>query len=264
MKKIFLILFSIIFLMSACGKSNEKKEVKYSELMNSKNTIISYLVKSNDEDSASIGKDSEVISYIVSKNGKYTIYEGGNTTLGEIIKKDDDDKLDYIKKQDKEYFEDEVEMSINAIKIDDNNDELIKSLQNFKYDKPKERDIQIELETDESGNNTKREFFNIASHGFKGDGGIDVGAKNAEELYDKDKKMANPKEYGYYFTNVVSPFDLYDKKLAGLSNIDDIEDNNDYDEPAYEDYKYLVTEVGSETEKFKIDQPDDKNVKVTD
>jgi hypothetical protein len=38
--------------------------------------------------------------------------------------------------------------------------------------------------------------------------------------------------------------EIYDKKIAGLSNIDLIEEDNDYDEPAYSDYEYLITEVG--------------------
>lgn len=263
-KSLLFILFSFIILLGGCGKATDSKEVKYSEIMNSKDNTISYLVENEKEDTSGIGKNSRIISYIVFNNGKRTVYEGGeDETLGNISKKDDDKKLEYIKKHDKKEFESDKKSSLNILK-DEKSNELAKELEDFKYDKPKERDLSIELKTDSSGNNTQKEFFNIARHGFLSDSSIDVNAIDVEEIYDTDKKISNPNEYGYYFTNVVSPTEIYDKKIAGLSNIDGVEDKNSYDEPAYEDYKYLVTEVGDKTEKFEMDQPDDENVKVKD
>ena len=95
----------------------------------------------------------------------------------------------------------------------------------------------------------------ILAHDFDDD------SKNG--IYRESKESANPKDYGFYFTDVVSPVEIYDTKVAGIGNIDYVEDDSSYDNydtVDYDNYKYLVTEVGDKTQKFKLDQPDDKGV----
>lgn len=88
--------------------------------------------------------------------------------------------------------------------------------------------------------------------------------ENREEKLDALLHPERHKDYGFYFTDVVSPVEIYDTKVAGINNINYVEDNSSYDNNDtvdYDNYKYLVTEVGDKTEKFKLDQPDDKSVK---
>lgn len=294
---LFILTLSFVFLLSACGSEpKEAKEVKYSGIMKDKKNTISYLVNNNSDENSGIGKDGEISKYIISENGKTVVYNDdssenpSHTNLGKMLKMSDDEKLDYIKKRDKESFEKEKSETLqtkkdrldnvqnyldNAKEKNDNKtieemngktakefytDQVksvtkdVKKISNIEYKEPLYNDLEIKVETDESGNNTKEEFLNVGSHGF------DVDSKNG--IYRNDKEAS--KGYGHYFSNVLSPMEIYDKKVSGLSNIDYIENNNDYSTPDYESYKYLVTEVGEKTEKFEMDQPDDDLVKERD
>ncbi|MFV5937976.1 hypothetical protein ACLIJS_07835 [Mammaliicoccus sciuri] len=287
MKKILTVITVMVFALAGCGKATDEKEVKFSDVMNDKKETISYVVTVNSDDSPSIGKNSDILQYIISKNGKITVYNSNDDNLGKLSKMSDDEKIKYIKKSDKKHFEDDKSTVLFALKdklkqaekdletdIENGNSEhtveesntttmrehytrkikilkkAIKKVESTNYKKPTSENLVIEVSTDETGNNTKKEFINVEPHGF------DAGD---EGKYIDSKKSANPKEYGEYFTNVVSPTEIYDKKVAGIGNIDYVEDDSSY--ANYNDYMYLVTEVGDKTEKFKLDQPDDKNVK---
>lgn len=293
MRKVLIFLVAFAFILASCGKVNEQEEVKYSEIFNDGKETISYLVKNSEEDSASLGKDSEVVKYIVSKKGKIAVYSDSNsedisnTKLGKVIKMKDKDKMDYIKNRDKEsfsknhkemlnFFNASIDEAKDGLKEDgdktEKEDEIegktpkeyyteeiktfteeAKKVKKMKYKEPSFEKLAIEVSTDETGNRTEEEFINIAAQGF------DDESKNG--IYRDSKESADPDNYGGYFTNPVSPKELYDTKIAGLSDIDYVEEDNDYSDPAYEDYTYLVTEVGDKTEKFKLDQPDDDSVK---
>lgn len=283
MKKILTAIIVMVFALAGCGKATNEKEVKFSDVMNDKKETISYVVTVNSDDSPSIGKNSDILQYIISKEGKVKVYNSNDDNLGKISKMSDDEKIKYIKKSDKKYFEDSKSTMLFGLKdklvqaekdlktsIENGNSEhtveesntttmrehytrKIKSLkksinkvENTNYKKPTSENLVIEVSTDETGNNTKEEFINIEPHGFAG---------GDEGKYIDSKKSANPKEYGEYFTNVVSPIEIYDTKVAGIGNIDYVDSDD------YSDYKYLVTEVGDKTEKFVLDQPDDKGVK---
>lgn len=287
MKKILTVIVVMVFALAGCGKATDEKEVKFSDVMNDKKETISYVVTVNSDDSPSIGKNSDILQYIISKNGKITVYNSNDDNLGKLTKMSDDEKIKYIKKSDKKHFEDDKSTSLSALKdklkdteknlktaIENGNSEntvaesntttmrehyennikslkkSIKKVENTNYKKPTSQNLVIEVSTDETGNNTKEEFINVEPHGFEG---VYSGK------YIDSKKSANPKEYGEYFTNVVSPTEIYDTKVAGIGNIDYVEDDSSY--VNYDDYMYLVTEVGDKTEKFNLDQPDDKNVK---
>lgn len=287
MKKILTVIIVMVFALAGCGKATDEKEVKFSDVMNDKKETISYVVTVNSDDSPSIGKNSDILQYIISKNGKITVYNSNDDNLGKLSKMSDDEKIKYIKKSDKKHFEDsksdilydlkhklkEAEKNLKtSIKYNNSDDPVpemggaterqhytkmikslkksIKKVENTNYKKPTSQNLVIEVSTDETGNNTKEEYINVEPHGFAGG---DSGK------YIDSKKSANPKEYGEYFTNVVSPTEIYDTKVAGIGNIDYVEDDSSY--VNYDDYMYLVTEVGDKTEKFNLDQPDDKNVK---
>ncbi|WP_323703294.1 hypothetical protein [Mammaliicoccus sp. Dog046] len=290
MKKIITVFSIFTIILAGCGKVNEQETVKYSDIFNDGKESISYVVKNSSDDSASLGKDSEIVKYIVSKDNKIAVYnddmseDSSNTTLGKIIKMKDNEKIDYIKNRDKESFSKVQTETLNNYKSNieddetvldrngDNNNEsddmtsnekikkhlnlykkIAKKVENTKYKEPSFEKLTIEASTDETGNSTEKEFINLAGHDF------DEDSKNG--IYRDSKEAANPDIYGSYFTNVVSPMELYDTKIAGLSDIDYTEEDNGYSEPAYEDYRYLVTEVGDKTEKFELDQPDDDSVK---
>ena len=264
--------------------------------MNDKKETISYIVKNNSEDSQGIGKDSPILKYIVSKDGKVAVYNDdnsenpSNTKLGKLLKMSDDGKVKFIKKRDKDSFNkskseltsrkmERVEEAEEGLEQEGDNDERIeemygktpkeyytkqiktftkeaKKIKNIEYKEPTFEKLVIEATTDESGNNTSKEFLNVAAHDFDDD------SKNG--IYRESKESANPQNYGFYFTDVVSPVEIYNTKVAGINNINYVEDNSSYDNNDtvdYDNYKYLVTEVGDKTEKFKLDQPDDKSVK---
>ncbi len=294
MKKILTVIGLLVFTLAGCGKATEEKEVKFSDVMNDKKETISYIVKNNSEDSPGIGKDSEILRYIISKDGKVAVFNDdnsenpSNTRLGKLLKMSDDEKIKFIKKRDKDSFNkskselaaekmERVKQAEKDLEQEGDSDERIeemngktpkefytkqiktftkdaKKIKNTKYKEPTFEKLVIEISTDETGNNTNKEFLNIASHDF------DEESKNG--VYRNSKESA--KNYGFYFTDVVSPIEIYDTKVAGINNIKYIEDNSSYDNydtVDYDNYKYLVTEVGDKTQKFKLDQPDDKGVK---
>ncbi|WP_239739937.1 hypothetical protein [Mammaliicoccus sp. P-M59] len=294
MKKILTVIGLLVVTLAGCGKATEEKEVKFSDVMNDKKETISYIVKNNSEDSPGIGKDSEILRYIISKNGKVAVFNDdnsenpSNTRLGKLLKMSDDEKIKFIKKRDKDSFNkskselaaekmERVKQAEKDLEQEGDSDERIeemngktpkefytkqiktftkdaKKIKNTKYKEPTFEKLVIEISTDETGNNTNKEFLNIASHDF------DEESKNG--VYRNSKESA--KNYGFYFTDVVSPIEIYDTKVAGINNIKYIEDNSSYDNydtVDYDNYKYLVTEVGDKTQKFKLDQPDDKGVK---
>lgn len=296
MKKILTVIIVMVFALSGCGKATDEKEVKFSDVMNDKKETISYIVKNNSEDSQGIGKDSPILKYIVSKDGKVAVYNDdnsenpSNTKLGKLLKMSDDGKVKFIKKRDKDSFNkskseltsrkmERVEEAEEGLEQEGDNDERIeemngktpkeyytkqiktftkeaKKIKNIEYKEPTFEKLVIEATTDESGNNTSKEFLNVAAHDFDDD------SKNG--IYRESKESANPQNYGFYFTDVVSPVEIYNTKVAGINNINYVEDNSSYDNNDtvdYDNYKYLVTEVGDKTEKFKLDQPDDKSVK---
>lgn len=294
MKKILTVIGLLVFTLAGCGKATEEKEVKFSDVMNDKKETISYIVKNNSKDSPGIGKDSEILRYIISKDGKVAVFNDdnsenpSNTRLGKLLKMSDDEKIKFIKKRDKDSFNkskselaaekmERVKQAEKDLEQEGDSDERIeemngktpkefytkqiktftkdaKKIKNTKYKEPTFEKLVIEISTDETGNNTNKEFLNIASHDF------DEESKNG--VYRNSKESA--KNYGFYFTDVVSPIEIYDTKVAGINNIKYIEDNSSYDNydtVDYDNYKYLVTEVGDKTQKFKLDQPDDKGVK---
>lgn len=296
MKKILTVIIVMVFALAGCGKATDEKEVKFSDVMNDKKETISYIVKNNSEDSQGIGKDSPILKYIVSKDGKVAVYNDdnsenpSNTKLGKLLKMSDDGKVKFIKKRDKDSFNkskseltsrkmERVEEAEEGLEQEGGNDERIeemngktpkeyytkqiktftkeaKKIKNIEYKEPTFEKLVIEATTDESGNNTSKEFLNVAAHDFDDD------SKNG--IYRESKESANPQNYGFYFTDVVSPVEIYNTKVAGINNINYVEDNSSYDNNDtvdYDNYKYLVTEVGDKTEKFKLDQPDDKSVK---
>lgn len=296
MKKILTVIVVMVFTLAGCGKATDEKEVKFSDVMNDKKETISYIVKNNSEDSPGIGKDSPILKYVISKDGKVSVYNDdnsenpSNTKLGKLLKMSDNEKMEFIKKRDKASFNkskselasrkmERVEEAEEGLEQEGGNDERIeemngktpkeyytkqiktftkeaKKIKNIEYKEPTFEKLVIEATTDESGNNTSKEFLNVAAHDFDDD------SKNG--IYRESKESANPQNYGFYFTDVVSPVEIYNTKVAGINNINYVEDNSSYDNNDtvdYDNYKYLVTEVGDKTEKFKLDQPDDKSVK---
>ncbi|WP_180991517.1 hypothetical protein [Mammaliicoccus sciuri] len=184
-----------------------------------------------------------------------------------------------VAKSDKEYQREAIVTDMERIKqeistiIDENipfQEELIAALTKEKTSLKNE----MEFETKEEQSETEKEIEHK-------DNAISSAEEETEQYKSKVKELKKKyenreekldallhperhKDYGFYFTDVVSPVEIYDTKVAGINNINYVEDNSSYDNNDtvdYDNYNFLVTEVGDKTEKFKLDQPDDKSVK---
>lgn len=134
-------------------------------------------------------------------------------------------------------------------------------IKKINYTEPKAEPIKLALKTDGSGNSSKSETFKFKAHGFS-IGSIDE-PENTEskEYYFTDSSVTktasfeNDLSLEKKYEDTVAVTDIYDKKFAGLSAID--EDDSD-------DVNYLITEVGDKTKEVKLDSPKDKYVNTVD
>lgn len=110
MKKLLLISFSAVLLLSACSfgsSSSNKKEVKFGELMNNGKKV-SFILKNKDEETAP-DKDNPIVAYIFTDNGKSTTYDdkNGKYELEDMKDKSRDEILKIAKKRDKDNFKEQ-------------------------------------------------------------------------------------------------------------------------------------------------------------
>lgn len=191
------------------------------------------------------------------KDKKETIeaLEEGSDKVSEINKGYTGDKDDTREKKAYEYTKDFIDEYGNLPKKD------IDKIEKLKYKQPKFQDIKLSIETDGSGNQSKSQEFKFKAHGFRLNS-IDMPEdKGSQEYYFTDSSVTNTvsfvnnlsltKEY----EDTVAVTDIYEKKYAGLSSID--EDDED-------EVNYLITEVGDKVKEVELDSPKDKYVNSVD
>ncbi|MCG2096772.1 hypothetical protein ACFDA4_10640 [Staphylococcus epidermidis] len=274
MKKLLLISFSAVLLLSACSfgsSSSNKKEVKFGELMNNGKKV-SFILKNKDEETAP-DKDNPIVAYIFTNNGKSTTYDaqGGKYDLGDMKDKSQDEILKIAKKQDKENIKKQRKEYLGDARNDkdvqktnyeesiklrgkdssitkqekrmlESDEKIYDDLKNLKYTEPKERDLKIEVEEDGTGNDTEKERFYAFPRYVDADSYEFV--KDAKEI--NDVMM-------YEMDNSNKNITVYDDKYAYLSSSD-----------SGDDKYYLATKVGKKSEKSALDEPDSKYVKRED
>lgn len=273
MKKLLLISFSAVLLLSACSfgsSSSNKKEVKFGELMNNGKKV-SFILKNKDEETAP-DKDNPIVAYIFTDNGKSTTYDdkNGKYELEDMKDKSRDEILKIAKKRDKDNFkEQKKDIKVEAeedYEIDEHNykesvrntgenssvtklqkgrfDDSKKAyndLKKLKYTEPKERKLKISIIEDGTGNNTEKERFYAFPRYFD---------------FDLNKFVTDTKKINHYMYEMDEAnknITVYDDKYAYLSSSK--KGSNGY---------YLATKVGKKSEKSALDEPDSKYVKRED
>ncbi|MGW4297844.1 hypothetical protein ACWEH1_33135, partial [Micromonospora chersina] len=123
------------------------------------------------------------------------------------------------------------------------------------------QDIKLSIETDGSGNQSKSQVFKFKAHGFGGDT-IDLGDPEENDkayftnpLVTRTSSFKDDLNLTRKYEDTVAVTDIYEKKYAGLSAID--EDDED-------EVNYLITEVGDKVKEVELDSPKDKYVNSVD
>ena len=240
MKKLLFGAIVSTFLLTGCSNVTNSKELKMGEVFNSGKEHISYVIDTSED----LEKGSYVDYVIVSKKGEtkfYNMYES-ELTLGDFTKMDDDEIEEKALKVDKKSFNANKKSRLKDIeyRIDYYNDrekldkedldakkELekeYKQLKNTKYKEPEFKKMKLEVITDGSGNETEYERFTF--------------------------KRENDDDYVLPVSLITYPFDIYDKRYAGVKS-------NKYD-------THIITEVGDKVETPMLDSQDDKYVDEVD
>lgn len=245
MKKLLFGAIVSTFLLTGCSNVTNSKELKMGEVFNSGKEHISYVI----DTSNNVEKDSYVDYVIVSKKGETKLYdmEESKLTLGDFTKMDDNEIKEKALKVDKKSFNASKKSQLESIedRIDSYNDleeaskkglgskesgerkkleKEYNQLKNTKYKEPEFKKVKLEVFTDGSGNETEYERFT-----FKRGNGDDFFLSAALSVY---------------------PFDIYDKRYAGVKS-------NRFD-------FHIITEVGDKVETPMLDSKDDKYVDEVD
>lgn len=134
-------------------------------------------------------------------------------------------------------------------------------IEKTKYTEPKFSDLKISAKTDGSGNETEKETFKFKAHGFKTTGVDQSEDYDSQDYYFTDSsvqtsaKFENDLNLTEEYEDTVAVTDIFDKKYAGLSMID--EDDEDK-------VNYIVTEVGDKAKEVKMDSPKAKYIDKVD
>lgn len=291
------IITSATLFLASCSngvKSQESnsKYISMGNIFNSDNEHISYILS----DDNPIEKDSTIQYYIVTKNGKAKVYDGTeDTTLGDVSRMDEDKIKDRMRKEDKEWFNKDKKETIDYLKngvtkvnevkqgfkgdddiIEDKKtykntkeyvdkhgnvpQKYLNKVKNSKYKEPEFNQLETALETDGSGNKSKKEGFKFLAHGFH-QGNYDAPKDGSDKSYYMETSVTNSATYEdkleltEEYEDTVAVTDIYDKKYAGLSYLD--EDDEDT-------ANYLVTEVGDKTKEVKFDTPKADFIDIVD
>lgn len=273
------------------SKESNSSEIKMGEILKNDNEHISYILN---EDNPIEKESEIDYYILTKDGKAQVFDGTSDTTLGDVSKMKDDEIKKLMEKEDKKYFnedkndviksleegdkvvqevmegkkeinvsEDEDALKYTKKYIDENGNVPKKSLDKIKdidYSKPKPFKIDLAVNTDGSGNETDDEVFKFKAHGFS------ESTKEASDDTSSDE---------YYYTNsavtrtakfmkdmklvkgsddTVAVTDIYDKKYAGLSYLDDDD----------ESVNYLITEVGDKAKEVELDTPDDKYVDLVD
>jgi len=277
------------------SKETNNEKIKMGDVLNSKNEHISYILHDNSDDPIEKGttidfyvlsKDGKAKVYDGTgdttlgdvskmdnrdikdrmkkedkewfekdKKEKMEALEEGNDKVSEIRKGYTGDKDGIQEKKAYEYTKDFIDEHGNLPK------KGIDKIKNVKYKDPKFKDIKLSIETDGSGNQSKSQAFKFKAHGFNIDftnwGGDPENEKNyfTDNLVTKTGYFKDDLNLTEKYEDTVAVTDIYEKKYAGLSAID--EDDED-------EVNYFITEVGDKVKEVELDSPKDKYVDSVD
>lgn len=271
MKKRFKILglvFSSSIILAACDGNPEasKKEVQFGEMMNHGKKV-SFMINNQDDDINHPTKDSYITSYIFSDKGNVTVYNGDSTSkLSDVQEKSTKDILKQAKEEDKEYFkdskkgnkndlEDYIEQNKSIINSEHEEQDLkdrrtkenenykndISKLEKIEYKKPKERDLKIKVNEDETGNHASEERMYVSGNEFNE---IKRQNDNKIEYINKPEELNN---LYYEFDQQGNPEEVYDNRYAYLTDGEGLT---------------LATKVSDKVEKTSFDKPDSDFIDV--
>ena len=284
MKKSIISMISLAFLLAGCGHHNQaanQTHVKLGDVMH-QDQHISYLVKK--EDNPTPTKDSVVTAYIVTQNGKQTVYssdQASDRTLGDFKDKSDKAIIDMAKKDDRAAFQyekkemkQEIQKLVDRKQLKDHDgfklkasdfqtqpETAIKHLDNMTYQAPQPQKVRIQVTEDETGNHSTREAFAIHPQGIGNtkqpedvgdieqvmtESGISNALNENKGTIDYLTTDKHPNHHMIAFDIAGGTADVYDKKYAFISQ-NDGELN-------------LVTPVGKKTKGIQFDAPDSRYV----
>ena len=275
-------------------KSNEtnSKNIFMGNIFNSNNEHISYMT--TDENPIE-KETPIYLYIVTKKGKAKIYDGTGDTTLGDVSKMDEDEIKDRMKKEDKKWFKKDKKDTIDYLekgsstvkdvkegfkgdkdiveetKTYKNSKEYVDKygnipqkyldkIENQKYKEPKFNNIKISVKTDGSGNKTQKEKFKFQMHGFK-QGDYKGPEEGSDKYYYMKTAVANSATYTEKynmereFEDTVAVTDIYDKKYAGLSFLDEDDEGEAH---------YLITGVGDKTKEMKFDKPKAKYIDYVD
>lgn len=298
MKKRVIGIVAISLALVGCSNSEVNNEkVKMGKVMQDSHKTISYRVDSSEDDSR-LTKDATIDSYIVSENGKITVYnDNDDTKIGKIARMDEDKLDNYMKKQDQQYFEDDKQKTTQNIKdykdkatksnksLQDNYNDYLKmnSKDQKKFlsnvnaseseikDKIEENDTFIKKCEKLISDYNKTKYTDPKPRDMK----IKVTTDGSGNNTETERINIGTRYFDTDSENGIYKKDSEAKKsylpFTNVENTTDIYDKkyvgindmNYADENGYEnEYSYLITEAGDKAEGGVLDSPKDKNVTI--
>lgn len=275
MKKLITVFLGLVVILAACSKNGDvnSKEIKMGKYLKNNNTV-AFTVFDSDE---GIDKNKYVKDIHFVKNGKiktYRVYEDDDSeynenaiSIGDATKMSNSELLKYAQKRDKKYFDEVKNNRIENINYDlkhhtreyfdaaEDQDAALKEerkkniqekekLKTIKYKEPEYKKIKLYGEEDSTGNKISTEYFNIEPSD------LSTGDEDTNSKF----KESNQGILG--FQDTITPFQVYDKKYAGLvCNSYDFE-TKDYTNPD----KALIIKVGKKTEQVTMDDKSDVKI----
>lgn len=276
MKKLITVFLGLVVILAACSKNGDvnSKEIKMGKYLKNNNTV-AFTVFDSDE---GIDKNKYVKDIHFVKNGKiktYRVYEDDDSeynenaiSIGDATKMSNSELLKYAQKRDKKYFDEVKNNRIENINYDlkhhtreyfdaaEDQDAALKEerkeniqekekLKTIKYKEPEYKKIKLYGEEDSTGNKISTESFNIDPSDLR----------TGDEV--TNSKFEESNQGAVDFQDTITPFQVYDKKYAGLVYNSYDSETEDYTNPE----KALIIKVGKKTEQVTMDDKNDVKIK---
>lgn len=265
MKKLITVFLGLVVILAACSKNGDvnSKEIKMGKYLKNNNTV-AFTVFDSDE---GIDKNKYVKDIHFVKNGKiktYRVYEDDDSeynenaiSIGDATKMSNSELLKYAQKRDKKYFDEVKNNRIENINYDlkhhtreyfdaaEDQDAALKEerkeniqekekLKTIKYKEPEYKKIKLYGEEDSTGNKISTESFNIDPSDLR----------TGDEV--TNSKFEESNQGAVDFQDTITPFQVYDKKYAGLVYNSYDSETEDYTNPE----KALIIKVGKKLSKL--------------
>lgn len=265
------------------SQESNSKYISMGNIFNSDNEHISYILS---DDNPIEKESSIQFYIVTKNGKAKVYDGTEDTTLGDVSRMDEDEIKKRMKKEDKEWFKkdkketidylkdgvskvDEIKQGFKVYQDAEEDKKTYKKTKEYvdkygnvpqrfldeinktKYTEPKYEKIETAVETDGSGNKSEKEGFKFLSHGFY-QSNYKAPKEGSNDSYYLEKPVTNSAVFGdklelkEEYEDTVAVTDIYDKKYAGLSYLDDDDEDT---------ANYLVTEVGDKTKEVKFDTP---------